>query len=187
MICRRNLPIEQKIEEHIISKDNCWITDLSSPNGYPRITDNNRKTRKVSRIMFELHYGNIPKGMLVCHKCDNKACINPEHLFLGSHKDNMADMVKKNRQAKGSNQGSSKLSEEQVLEIKCLLAEGKLTQKQIAKLFGVCQAHVSAINLGKKWSHIIYKPTNNFYAPVTINNYSGAKQLSLFDTGEFSE
>ncbi|MEG5043460.1 HNH endonuclease [Microcoleus sp. B4-C1] len=171
MLCRRNLPIQEKIQQHIISKEDCWITDLSSPKGYPRI-GHNQKMRKVSRVMFELHYGEIPEGMYVCHKCDNRACVNPEHLFLGTHQDNMADMVKKNRQAKGSNQGSSKLTEKQVAEIKFLLAEGKLMQKEIAQKFGIRPSYVSAIKCGKKWKHLSHQP---------INNYSEPKQLNLFD------
>jgi len=167
MTSNRNLSIQERIEQHIISKDGCWITDLSSPRGYPRI-GYNHKTRKVSRIMFELHKGEIPQGMFICHKCDNRGCVNPEHLFLGSHEDNMADMVRKNRQAKGSNQGSAKLTEEQVAEIKRLLAEGKLTQRQIGEMFGICQTHVSSIKLGTKWNHI-------------VSESSEAKQLNLFD------
>jgi predicted XRE-type DNA-binding protein len=101
--------------------------------------------------------------MCVCHRCDNPKCVNPEHLFLGTPKDNITDRKSKNRQAKGSQIGNSKLNEANVLEIKRLLAETNLTQEEIAKLFGVdgvaCaqrnQATISNIKKGKKWAHVL--------------------------------
>ncbi|KKM28097.1 hypothetical protein LCGC14_1568160 [marine sediment metagenome] len=75
---------------------NCWVCISCSPtyNGYPRVCRNG-KQQKLSRYVWEKYFGPIPKGMFVLHKCDNRACINPEHLFLGTHKDNMQDMMKK--------------------------------------------------------------------------------------------
>jgi predicted transcriptional regulator len=99
--------------------------------------------------------------------------------------------MKKNRQAKGSKQGISKLNEEKVLEIKRLLAETNLTQRQIAKRYGVSQNIVYQINTGKLWKHVKYSPTNitnktTYNGPVIINiSLESAKQLSLFDTDEF--
>jgi hypothetical protein len=195
-----NLPIFERIESHIVSKDGCYLTDLHlDDDGYPQIRING-KTKRLSRVMYELNYGQIPEGKLICHRCDNPACVNPNHLFLGTHQENMNDMKSKKRQAfqKGSQNGQAKLNEEKVLEIKQLLAEKK-TNKEIAEKFGVSQHHISGIKIGRCWSHVKYQPTqvtnttNNitYNAPVTnnITNYHcsecQSRQLSLFDTDEF--
>lgn len=189
-------PLE-KIESRIISKKGCWLTDLAlSSNGYPHIWING-KTKLVSRVMYESYKGEIPDKMFVCHKCDNPKCVNPDHLFLGTHQDNMNDRNSKNRQSrqKGSQNAQSKLNEEQVLEIKRLLAETNLTQKEIGEKYGVDHRTISLIKRGKNWTHVNYQPTNitnnitNYNAPVTnhITNYNCSecpRQLSLFDVDE---
>lgn len=193
----KKLPISERIDKHIVSKANCWLTDLACnfDGGYPQI-EINGKIRRLSRVMFELYKGEITPGKLVCHQCDNPACINPDHLFLGTPKDNSMDMIIKNRQAKGFQHGRAKLNEEKVLEIKRDLAETNLTQKEIAKKYGVSKMNISHIKNGHLWSHVKYSQTNvtnnitnNYNAPVTNNityNCSECpKQLTLFDTDEF--
>jgi hypothetical protein len=143
-----------------------------------------------------LNFGEIPPRMFVCHRCDNPACINLEHLFLGTNQENMKDMKEKGRQAKGSKQGNSKLNEKQVLEIKRDLAETNLTNREIGKKYGVSKDAISNIKTGKRWSHVKYQPTTNnitnntYNAPVTniTNNYNCSecpRQLNLFDIDEF--
>jgi predicted XRE-type DNA-binding protein len=109
------------------------------------------------RISYGLHVGPIPKGggVCVCHKCDNPKCVNPDHLFLGSHADNIADRDVKGRQVtlKGSKNVNAKLTEAAVKEIKLLLASGVM-QKLIAKQFDVSQSNVSDIKRGRIWGHI---------------------------------
>lgn len=78
-------------------KDNeCWSWNGCIIHGYGRIQEKN-KIFVASRISYKLHKGDIPKGMFVCHSCDNPSCVNPKHLWLGTSEDNMQDMVKKNR------------------------------------------------------------------------------------------
>jgi len=146
--------LQQRLESHIVSKDGCWLTDLCCcRNGYPKIGVGG-KTQKASRVMFELFNGEIPKGFYVCHKCDNPSCINPNHLFLGTQKDNMVDMAKKGRSTKGSRNRSAKLNEDDVVEIKRLLSEGRLNQKEISDLYGVDRKIISGIKNGKIWRHV---------------------------------
>ena len=81
-----------------------WVGVLRR--GYGRLivgsrTDKSRKSVTAHRLAYEVYVGKIPEGMLVLHKCDNKKCINPEHLFLGTYKDNAIDMVKKGRHRNG--------------------------------------------------------------------------------------
>lgn len=83
-------------DEHI---KGCWVwTGLKNWGGYGRMRINKRD-KIAHRYSWELHFGNIPAGRLVCHKCDNRSCVNPHHLFLGSHKDNYQDMISKGRTA----------------------------------------------------------------------------------------
>jgi hypothetical protein len=142
--------IQERIESHIISKDGCWTTNLSGVRNYPQIRFNGKKTL-LSRLMYKLHYGEIPNEFYVCHKCDNPSCVNPEHLFLGTQKDNMVDMKKKDRSGV---KHLTKLNAEKVREIRGLLAETNLNQKQIAEMFGIDQSIISRIKSDKRWSHV---------------------------------
>lgn len=97
--------------------------------------------------------GPIPKGMLVCHKCDNRRCVNPKHLFLGTHADNSADAVAKGRQARGSRSGPAKLKEADVSIIKWCLEAGVKGAK-LATLYGVTGAAIYSIADGSNWRHV---------------------------------
>lgn len=119
---------------------------------------------KTHRFSYELHVGKIPKGKLVCHKCDVPACVNPKHLFIGTWKSNAHDMIKKGRKAdvRGELNGCAKLKKSDISEIRRLNDKNKATsryvrkefsQHKIAKMYGVTQAMVSRIITGKAWSH----------------------------------
>lgn len=94
--------------------------------------------------------GEVPKGQVLRHKCDNPACVNVEHLILGVQADNIADKVVRNRQARGEAHGMSKLTEDQVREIRTL----KGTGREIGKRFGISSVMVNYIRAGKSWTHI---------------------------------
>lgn len=84
---------------NVVKTDGCWIwTGNFNAFGYGRI-GNNGKRELAHRFSWVLHYGPIPKGLIVCHHCDNTACVRPDHLFIGTQQDNMDDMISKNRQA----------------------------------------------------------------------------------------
>jgi hypothetical protein len=107
------------------------------------------------RVAWELAHGESPGEMHVRHKCDNPSCQNPAHLELGTHLDNMRDMTerKRYRVKLGSQHGKSKLTEEHVREMRRLHSQG-CSQTSIARRFGVTQANVSSIILGKTWAHL---------------------------------
>ena len=107
------------------------------------------------RASYELYIGKIPKGMLVCHKCDNPRCVNPEHLFLGTHSDNSRDMSQKNRGVNGEKSANSKLTSNQVMEIRFAGKLKNIKQKDIAKIFSVSERAVNKIINNKAWKHLL--------------------------------
>jgi hypothetical protein len=120
--------------------------------------DGTRKRYTSHRLSYELFVGEIPKGLCVLHKCDNTKCVNPEHLFLGTQRDNMKDMIQKGRDFHivpfGSKHGNSKLNEEQVMEIRKKFSEG-ISVKSIAKIYKISDANVRLIINKKAWKHIL--------------------------------
>lgn len=133
----------------------CWLwSGTVDADGYGRIMVNS-VPRLVHRVSFAEHYGDDPAGLCVCHRCDVRACVNPDHLFLGSRGDNNRDRAGKNRSspAFGSGHYRAKLNEAAVGEILRRLATGE-QQRLIAKEFGVDQSVISEINTGRKWRHV---------------------------------
>jgi len=133
----------------------CWIwTGCKNADGYGTISVNG-KMHMAHRLSWELTNGPIPNGLFVCHKCDNPSCINPEHLFLGTNKDNMQDKVKKGRKngggpARGERNGSAKITKADVLEIRKLHANG-ISGRKIADKFGISDSQVFRIILNQCW------------------------------------
>lgn len=137
----------------------CWVWAASkNTSGYGHFYWRTCKGSKKSiglahRYSYQLHIGIIPNGMQVLHKCDIRHCVNPAHLFLGTNRDNVNDMLTKNRQAKGERSGKAHLTEDQIPEIIQLRARGFLC-KQIASMYGVSYVQISRITRGKTWIHI---------------------------------
>ena len=131
----------------------CWIWQKGKDkDGYGQFSFKNKNYR-AHRVAYRLYVGPIPKGMQVLHTCDTPSCVNPAHLFLGNNNDNMADKVQKGRQAKGEDNGLSKLTEDQVREIKKRLL-GTETISDIARDYPVDRKVVSRIKAGTNWKHI---------------------------------
>ena len=134
----------------------CWIfLGNTDRDGYGVFGHGRSKQLRAHRASFEFYKGAIKKGMFVCHSCDKPSCINPEHLFLGTAKENTQDMIKKGRKAnfEGSNHPLSKLDEIDVLFIRQEREFGKKL-KDIANKFGITFQTVSDICRGKTWKHL---------------------------------
>lgn len=131
--------------------DKCWEWLASKPSGYGQFKINH-KYWPAHRVVWKLTFGSIPERLQVCHHCDNPGCCNPYHLFLGTNRDNHLDAAKKGRKARGEGNGNSKLTEEEVLEIRELYAAGKGTQQGLADKFGVTNPTVNYIVNGKTWA-----------------------------------
>lgn len=100
---RRTIPLEARFWMQVDKTEGCWLWRGSTrPNGYGRLQIvESRSAPGVHRISYELHYGPIPDGLFVCHRCDTPLCVNPEHLFLGSQADNMHDRQRKGKYYSG--------------------------------------------------------------------------------------
>lgn len=120
--------------------------------GYSEIMIKGR-TQKIHRHIYEQCFGEIPDGLVVRHKCDNRACINPEHLEIGTQWDNMQDMVNRDRQLKGSRKPMSKLDEDRVMEIKKKIRNG-MKNVDLAKEYKVDDSVISDIRHNKLWKHV---------------------------------
>lgn len=129
--------------------DECWAWGGDT---YGQLSIGGRQI-PAHRFSYVLHYGHIPDGLWVLHKCDNPPCVNPRHLFAGTHADNVADMVAKGRQAKGEQNGNSLITCDDVPTIFSLRDMG-LTQAAIGDAVGLSQREVCDILHGKWWKHL---------------------------------
>lgn len=137
--------LEKRFWPKVKKENGCWKWLAAKNYGYGQLgIKRSGPCIGAHRLSWILHYGEIPHDMCVLHKCDNRECTNPEHLFLGTQRDNVLDMMMKGR----GKQYGAKLNKDQVARIKALRAIG-LTQRTIGILFGVHQSTVSDICLGK--------------------------------------
>jgi hypothetical protein len=142
----------RKLEERAIPEPNSgcllWL-DCTNKDGYGQVGIKKRQYGAHVLAMTASN-GPPPPGSVVCHKCDVPSCINPRHLFLGTHADNAADRVRKGRGGIGVRNGSAKMTEDRVIALRADTG----TNKELAAKYGVSPALVSVIRGNKIWRHI---------------------------------
>jgi hypothetical protein len=159
--CRR--PLEDRFLEnsnksgpvHFAINTRCWLwTGHRGSNGYGRIKVSG-KVQMAHRMAWEIENGSIPEGLCVLHRCDNPSCVRPDHLFLGTHRDNAIDREMKGRGSKqrGEERGSAKLTNQDIPRIRELCDNG-VTQRAAARIYGVAQSTIGEIVRREKWSHV---------------------------------
>ena len=141
---------EQKVELIPFTTCHWWAGGLDT-HGYGQFSVDG-KANLAHRVSYELYKGAVTDGLQVLHTCDQPLCVNPDHLFLGTHQDNMDDKVKKGRQSAliGERNPKAVLTEGDVREIR---ASGK-SQKDLANEYGVGQTAISRVLLRQSWKHV---------------------------------
>jgi len=150
----------ERFWSNVEKTETCWNWKASKTWGYGvmKYTSSRgiKKMVRAHRVSYSMAFGKIGTGLLVCHKCDNRACVNPDHLFAGDFRTNGMDAAAKGRTAKqlGENHGMNKLRNEDVLEIREKYSIGNVSQQQLASRFGVSQGMIWLIVKRKNWKHI---------------------------------
>lgn len=143
----------ERFLEKVNKTDTCWLWAGSLPQGkYGRFWFN-KKVQDAHRVSYELFKGTISNDLYVCHTCDNKSCVNPDHLFLGTQQDNMRDMVNKGKSRVGEKHELSKLVENEVKEIRQKFING-YRKIDLAKQYNVGWECIHKIVLRQRWKHI---------------------------------
>lgn len=157
--------IKERNIKYKIDEQGCWIctshkskTQRDGTKAYYSISDFvTKKIIMIHQMVFRHYYGDYDKGMCLRHKCDNALCINPNHLELGTHQDNMNDLYTRRKEhivstRKGSKNGNSKLTDNQVEIIRTRYKSGNTTQEILANEFGVSRQLISKIVNNKNWT-----------------------------------
>ena len=153
--------LEERFWRKVRKTDRCWIWDaVVDSSGYGFLKGEGGKHAKnisAHRYSYTLHHGPIPDGLVVMHSCDNRRCVNPDHLSVGTHKDNTQDMISKGRAAKGndrprvgSDNGRALLTEDKVRYIRASTA----SHAALARELGVTDVCIFKVRAGQTWSHV---------------------------------
>jgi len=137
-----------------VTECGCWIWMMCIHREGYGLSKKIRGNTRAHRISWIAHNGPIPAGLNVLHHCDIPACVNPDHLFLGTHQDNVADKMKKHRAARGTDHGLAKLNEQQVAEIRASDLSHRGSQRKLARQYGVDKALIRAIRRREIWRHV---------------------------------
>ena len=161
------MDIKERFLRHVNKTKNCWLwTGQLSPNGYG-ILSATEWGNSAHRISWNIFKGKIDGELLVLHKCDVKTCVNPDHLFLGTHKDNSNDKVAKNRTIRGDKVKGSKLTEQKVLEIR----NSNECWNVLANRYGVSPQTIYEVKAKKTWAWL--GATENSCAGGTTPSVAG--------------
>lgn len=141
---------------HVNKTETCWLWDKPKPGptgGYGKMRWRGR-SRPSHVISWEIANGPVPVGLFVCHRCDVRACVRPDHLFLGTQQDNIRDCSQKGRISRGEHRPHHKITESDVLSIRAQKAAGKSSYRLAAE-FGISRPMVMQIVHRRRWAHVI--------------------------------
>lgn len=149
------MSVESRFWAKVDKSGDCWLWTAHLRSDSYGSFKNKETMQLAHRVSWELHFGQVPDGMCVLHRCDVRSCVRPDHLFLGTQVDNMADMVAKGRAGStaGELSGMAKLTEGDVLDIRTVHALGG-SFSAIARAYGLHHSTVRAAINGKTWGHI---------------------------------
>ena len=140
---------EDRFYSYVVFGPDCWEWRGPTSEGYGRLRVGDKRVR-AHRFAYEREYGSIPPGLVVRHRCDNPLCVNPNHLEVGTHAENVRDMDERNRRSVGVQRPGSKLREDEVAEIRA----SSLTHRDLGRQFGVSHCVIGRIKRGEDWKHV---------------------------------
>lgn len=157
---RKRIPVTDRFWRHVTAgaENECWLWQGATIKGYGAL----RMQRSHSpgyvyahRMSYEIHKGAIPADQHVCHSCDNPLCVNPNHLWVGTNRENVTDMDAKGRRVtqRGETHPDAKLTEAQVLEIRERAANGE-KQRNLASEYSISESNISSIVTRRVWKHL---------------------------------
>lgn len=138
----------------ITQQEGCWEWQGATVSGYGCYRSKG-KTRYAHRTAYELAVGPLNAGDCVLHRCDNRLCCRPDHLFIGDRADNIRDAADKDRTRFGTARPQAKLTDDDVRHIRSLYSSGRYSQQALAGLFGVAQMTVSNVVTRKTWRRVV--------------------------------
>jgi DNA-binding transcriptional regulator YiaG len=133
-----------------VDENGCWnvISQRKDADGYPRVKRNGRKIA-VHRYVYMNIHGEFPSNIVIRHKCDNRACCNPEHLIHGTNKDNMQDMVERGRR-----KGKAPIKKLNESQIKFIKKNIQLSSHELSRIFNVSRHTIKNVKIGKTYKNI---------------------------------
>jgi len=149
--------IEKRFWEKVTKGAGCWEWKTAKDkDGYGLFSLTHSKQEKAHRRSWTIENGKIPKGLWILHHCDNPPCVRPDHLFLGTAKDNKVDSMQKGRlnPTRGEKSAQAKLTNELVLRMREVYANGQYTYKELGNMFGMSKSHTGGIIRKDFWKHI---------------------------------
>ena len=160
---RPGIPVEERFWSRVKKTESCWLwTGACTLQGTGMVGLGQDATgkqikKRANRLSWEIHHGPIPEGRQVCHNCpggDNPACVNPNHLFLGTHQDNMDDMHAKGRSVVGERHYNALFKDAEVIEMRRRYAAGGITYPQLAQEKGVKTSTIRDVIIRKTYKHL---------------------------------
>jgi hypothetical protein len=146
-------PLVDRFWPKVKKTKGCWLwMSCRNRQGYGQINVGNKKRVEAHRVAYELTYGPIPDGKVVRHKCDNPRCCRPDHLLLGTYRDNAQDAIERGQMPSGERHGNAYLTAEKVNQIRNRVASGE-KQIELADSFGVSKMTINDIIRGRTWRH----------------------------------
>ena len=162
---RTSKPIAERFWPKVEKTEGCWLWRASRNRaGYGYFGDwSHRRTRAAHRVSWELAHGPIPPGLLVCHTCDNPPCVRPDHLFLGTHTDNLHDSMAKGRKygpahtarlPRGTQHYKARFTDEDIRAIRDAYGRPGVTFERLARQYGVTGTTIHYIIKRHTWKHV---------------------------------
>lgn len=156
-MARHKPTLDESFWRRVDKSGDCWVWIGNRSRSYGVLYLAPHKYVRAHRLSWQLHHGEIPAGMVVCHRCDNPLCVRPSHLFIGTQADNVRDMDAKGRGGRkfkgGRAHGAAKMTVEQVHQIRQRY-DAKMRRADIAREFGIGLGTVEKIGSGATWAHL---------------------------------